>query len=189
MWVCMHGQVFVRKTITSPEFEFAYTDPTKDFDVSHHMAHGGGVELGITRVSVGGGGQQMCLLTVGAPLTGLCSKMQKPGIWPWLKALPCAACRNRCSTKSSSSLACLKGPTGNAACSWMWAQTLDGSLSKQPALGAGRRLGSRAWGESAGRAVPNSVCRYLSHASLSEDTAPLAYSQPLNLLCIPFRQH
>ena len=40
----------MRRSRTQPEFDFAYTDPTKDYDVSYHMHNSGGVEMGITKV-------------------------------------------------------------------------------------------------------------------------------------------
>lgn len=43
-------QVRVRRTLTVPEFDFAYTDPTLDIDVSDKVEHNGGLELGITKV-------------------------------------------------------------------------------------------------------------------------------------------
>jgi hypothetical protein len=43
----------VRRTrTTEPQFEFAFTDPAKDYDVSHHMQNTGGVELSITKVQL-----------------------------------------------------------------------------------------------------------------------------------------
>ena len=42
-----------------PGFDFAYTDPLKDVDVSGGMHHNGGVELEITKVRrVGGMGRR-----------------------------------------------------------------------------------------------------------------------------------
>ncbi|DBA86663.1 TPA: hypothetical protein ACH3X1_005126 [Trebouxia sp. C0004] len=40
--------VFVKNTSTVPSFQMAYTDPTKDVDVSGQMEHGGVVEIGLT---------------------------------------------------------------------------------------------------------------------------------------------
>lgn len=40
--------VFVKNTSTVPSFQMAYTDPTKDVDVSGQMEHGGVVEVGLT---------------------------------------------------------------------------------------------------------------------------------------------
>ncbi len=45
-------QVRVRRTTTQPAFDFAYTDPKKDYDVSYHMQNSGGVEMGITKVDL-----------------------------------------------------------------------------------------------------------------------------------------
>ena len=50
-------QVRVRRTKTVPEFDFAYTDPSLDYDVSYHMQNSGGVEMGITKVTGGGEGE------------------------------------------------------------------------------------------------------------------------------------
>ncbi|KAL6746244.1 hypothetical protein V8C86DRAFT_3149980 [Haematococcus lacustris] len=43
-------KVLLKKTVTAPPFHFAYTDPTKDVDVSGHMEHQGVVERGITKL-------------------------------------------------------------------------------------------------------------------------------------------
>lgn len=43
-------EVFVKNTSTVPSFNFAYTDATKDVDVSGQMAFGGVVELGLTQM-------------------------------------------------------------------------------------------------------------------------------------------
>lgn len=40
--------MFVKNTSTVPSFQMAYTDPTKDVDVSGQMEHGGVVEIGLT---------------------------------------------------------------------------------------------------------------------------------------------
>lgn len=40
--------VFVKNTSTVPSFQMAYTDPTRDVDVSGQMEHGGVVEMGLT---------------------------------------------------------------------------------------------------------------------------------------------
>ncbi len=40
----------MRSTITEPSFDFAFTDPAKDLDVSAFVQNHGGVELGITKV-------------------------------------------------------------------------------------------------------------------------------------------
>ena len=45
-------QVRVKRTNTLPSFDFAYTDPKKDFDVSSWMERAGVVEGGITKVCV-----------------------------------------------------------------------------------------------------------------------------------------
>ncbi|GAX77183.1 hypothetical protein CEUSTIGMA_g4629.t1 [Chlamydomonas eustigma] len=44
-------EVRVRRTrSTGPQFDFAFTDPAKDYDVSYHMQNTGGVELSITKI-------------------------------------------------------------------------------------------------------------------------------------------
>ena len=51
MDICTSGpQLRVKRTMTVPEFDFAYTDPASDFDVSWHMENSRGVELGMTQV-------------------------------------------------------------------------------------------------------------------------------------------
>ena len=40
--------VFVKHTRTVPSYRMAYTDPSKDVDVSGQMEHGGVVEIGLT---------------------------------------------------------------------------------------------------------------------------------------------
>ena len=48
----------VKRTRTDPGFDFAYTDPKKDFDVSASMENGGAVEIGISKV----GEEEGCLV-------------------------------------------------------------------------------------------------------------------------------
>ncbi len=48
MLACLQIDVFVKNTSTRPSFQMAYTDPTKDVDVSGQMEHGGVVEIGLT---------------------------------------------------------------------------------------------------------------------------------------------
>ena len=44
----MQIDVFVKNTTSVPSFLMAYTDPTKDVDVSGQMEYGGVVEVGLT---------------------------------------------------------------------------------------------------------------------------------------------
>ncbi len=50
MLLGMEIEVRVRRTLTKPAFDFAFTDPAKDVDVSYHMQNSGAVEMSITKV-------------------------------------------------------------------------------------------------------------------------------------------
>ena len=47
--ICSY-QIRVRRTVTLPAFDFAYTDPVLDSDVSRDMEEERGIEFGITKV-------------------------------------------------------------------------------------------------------------------------------------------
>ena len=138
-------QIRVKRTSTVPEFDFAYTDPSLDVDVSSHMERTGGVELGITKVKAeggmrGGAGWMQCMAPR-YPLIWLRDLACGVDHHPRRSAQTCAPCRPRSSTTSSREGA--TSPRGGDLSLSMSGPTLAGSVfSLQPWV-AGKTMGDR----------------------------------------------